>query len=357
MKSKFAEGDRVVADPHGLGRIGPTRVDKGETYVAVKLDVGKTLFLPAAKLDESVRALMSKAEAERLLSELRAPPEPLDARRLDERVVDAKRALVKGSAPERARALRALYGSKYRLSRAEQRLVAMFEMALLAEIAEVVGVPAERLGRELHAAYPAFAEAAPSRPEEPPPAAPKPPIVVPGYEYLGAFQLEGERLAIGDPPYTRSRNDPAKTTVAGARRNTLVSAKKGRWHGFIHPGAEGRPGALFAVHEERLKTFVRDAAKLRPIAQLRVDGGQMAVVDAAVRDDESYQDAMSFRMSSNGLVRDRGCMSESGFGDGVYVASALTEGGVALIVGVDFAAEGVPPGLKNAPPGTQLGRH
>jgi hypothetical protein len=102
--------------------------------------------------------------------------------------------------------------------------------------------------------------------------------------------------------------------------------------------------------------FVGLARNTKPIAELVVDGGQMAIIDGLVRDDESHRDAMFFRVSSTGLVRDRGCMSESGWGDGIYTAGAHLVDDAAVVVSVDFAldeGESVP---KHFPRDAQRGR-
>jgi len=77
----------------------------------------------------------------------------------------------------------------------------------------------------------------------------------------------------------------------------------------------------------------------RVIQRLRVDGGQMSVVDSAIRDDAAYDDARLFGADDLGVIGGRGCKVSSGAGDGTYTTRVIARDGKAIYVHLDFTGE------------------
>lgn len=334
----FEQGQRFVFPGRGLVQVEGSETRAGVEFLILALSSMK-IFLPIDEAPRALRPVVSKEEAERWLAELRTMESTPDDRRFAVRQAALMKVLVKGPDEARVRALQQLYASPFKLSFGERRLISVFEDAIVEEIAHVIERPAPSLVEELHALHSttgAFSTtAAPRPPDPPPPPPPQAPIEIPDHDFLGAFSLRGDRLVIGDPAYVGSSNDERDPTPAAA--NVLVAAAAGEWLAYErHDDEEGVVAALVAIHRDAAERWGSLLDSIVEVGDVWVDGGTMAILDASVRDEELYRDAMQFRSDDGGLIEDRGCLCTSGGGDGVYPVVATMEQGRAVVVMVRF---------------------
>ena len=217
------------------------------------------------------------------------------------------------------------------------------ETMLVTEIAIVLGDDPRGLVSALHALHAvdgAFrSDPRRRKPDPPPPPLPRDPFRYAGHEYRGAFAVKSGELVLGDPIYTHAwRDEPATETT---RYNALVPARDGTWHCYVEL-AEDRLDpvmSMLVVHESIARK--PDAARAEAItsAKLWVDSGQMAALDAAIRDDAAFDDAIHLGADVNGITGGRGCFHPSGGGDGSYPLWVHTTGGAADLIVIDFAGE------------------
>lgn len=210
-------------------------------------------------------------------------------------------------------------------------MIAMFESAILGELAHVLDVARSVLAAELHGIHPVFSGSAPARPPEAPLQRPSPPspIELRGYEYLGEFQVTAGTLAIGE--WTASSADrPADVKV---RTNLLVGGLTGGWHAFLE--GDDEIDALIAVHRDHVADFNRLRKDARDVGRVVVEGGAMTILDAAVRDDPAFIDEIMFPLFTDGLILDRGCHCRTG-GDGVFPVRGTFEGNALVFAAVRF---------------------
>jgi hypothetical protein len=292
-----------------------------------------------------VRALISKAEAERRLALLLDTTPNPDTRTAKERAVEQHRTLVRGTDEQMLTLLHRAYVSPFVSAPGE---IDMLEEQVLPEIAHVLGMPSRIPGRpspelvaKLHAAHAehgTFAKSALPHPSEPPLAAPKDPWVLAGHHYVGTFTLEGDALVAGDPVYVTSKHDEPGKDVT---KNLRLAATAGRWLCYSELDSDGKGDDLsfIAVHESAQKDFDGARKKATLAAKLWVDSGEMSIIDSAVRDDVAYDDARLFGGDDFGVIRGRGCKVRSGAGDGTYTTRVLARDGKAIYVHVDFTGE------------------
>ncbi|MEM9694159.1 MAG: hypothetical protein AAGA56_16540 [Myxococcota bacterium] len=293
-----------------------------------------TLGIPVANADEALRRPMDKATAESAWNELKKPAKP-DERRREDRYFDNMRTMVKGTTQEQLTRLRIMYNSPFKPSFGERRMIHLYETLLFSELAHVLGREVDDLRAEMKT-RPVFRTEAKDRPLEPERPEPEPEgRKIGGYELLGSFEVEAG-LVVADPIRVGTSADEEPGF------NFRVAAASGKWFGYVAEDDEmGRIGILIAVHSSKLAMMTkRGLSELRKratvSAKVRVDGGQIAVLDQAVRDEENYEDEMLFR-TRMGTVLGRGCTSESGFGDGTYPVSVVMESEKAVYVHADFS--------------------
>jgi len=94
--------------------------------------------------------------------------------------------------------------------------------------------------------------------------------------------------------------------------------------------------SFIAIHDSAKNQFDGARRKVAPVAKLWVDSGRMSVVDSAIRDDASYDDARLFGADDFGVIGGRGCLVSSGAGDGTYTTRVIAHDGKAIYVHVDF---------------------
>ncbi len=332
----FRPGDVAVYPSQGLVRVEGQEDIGGKPFLKVTVPhSGTTIGVPVAKIHELLRDPVSRAEAERLLTILRAGDgEPPDDRAWPYRFRDFQRTLVKGSFHDQVRALHRLYRTKFKLSFGERRLIMTFEDAILGELAHVVGGTKDALVAELHGMHPAFLASAPARPPEQPITrpTPKPPIKLAKHEYLGEFTVADGRLVVGE--FTESSGD--SPTDAKERSSFVSPAVPGTWYAFVQGDDEVE--ALIAVHRDHADNFKKLAKSAAPLSRVIVEGGRMTMLDAAVRDDPKYVDETMFPLFTEGLILDRGCHSGTG-GDGVDTVRGVLADGKLVFVSVSFVEE------------------
>jgi hypothetical protein len=115
-----------------------------------------TACVPLDQAERTLRPLVDRATAERMLEELRAPepPAPVTGEALLER---GKRVVHSGTPLDHARFLRELYGLPVPLAEPMAQGVQFFGGMVLGEIAEVLGTPLAELERQMRDRYPAAA--------------------------------------------------------------------------------------------------------------------------------------------------------------------------------------------------------
>jgi hypothetical protein len=115
-----------------------------------------TACVPMDQAERTLRPLVDRAAAERMLEALRAPepPAPVTGEPLLER---GKRVVHSGTPLDHAWFLRELYGLPVPLAEPMAQGVQFFGGLVLGEVAEVLGTPRAELERELRDRYPAAA--------------------------------------------------------------------------------------------------------------------------------------------------------------------------------------------------------
>ncbi len=336
---KLEIGDHVVWRGQGLARIDRIQTDGEEATLHLVLGhSGMRIALPAANAERALRRPVDHDSASRIWNDLKQPVE-VDLRAWDDRYFDYMRTLVKGTPQDQALRLRGMYSSRFKPTFGELRLIAVYEEVLFSELGHVLGRSIGELRTEtksLHAGFSPDAAERPPEPKRPAPATEGPALR--GFALLGSFEVEGG-LVVADPSHVSSHAD------LRSGLSHRIAATPGRWYGYAATNEEtARTGTLVAVHASRIPTKPSSEKesplselrkKAAVVAQVRVEGGQIAILDQAIRDDERFEDELFFR-TRFGTVLNRGCTSDSGLGDGVYPVSVLLERGQAIYVHVDF---------------------
>jgi hypothetical protein len=288
---------------------------------------------------DHVRPLISREEAARRVALLEETTPFRDERPSKQRAVELHRTMARGSDTERLELLRMKYASVF----ADDALAAnRLEEDVLPELALVLGIDERLLARQLHAKHAilgAFAKTAKRRPAEKEPTPPKDPWRVKGHAYVGVFTVSGDRLIGGDPIYVTTKHDEPAQEVT---QNVGIDALPGTWRCYLELDPKDPSEvtmSFIAVHDSAKKELAGGRRKARTVAKLWVDSGQMAVVDAAIRDDASYDDARLFGADDHGIIGGRGCKVLSGGGDGTYTTRVIERDGKAVYVHVDFTGE------------------
>lgn len=331
--SDLNAGDIVAYAGQGLAEVQGLVEHRGAPMLSLKLLAsGATVGIPPASVHKVVRPLLPRSEAERFVATLRSTDVEPDDRHGAYLTRDLMRVLAKGTFAEQVAMLHRLYGSRYKPSYGDRRRLAFLEVVIVPELAHVLGLDADALTQDLHAAHHAFDAGAPERPDEPPLERPSysSPIAMPGLDYIGPFDVQSRELVIGE--WTESTSDqPADVSP---RYCTIVAAHPGTWHAFLQLDEDDLIG-LVAVHADAVRdieTLSHDAAD---VAVLMVHGGAMAIIDRAVRDDPTYVDAARFPLFLNDVTEGRGCHCATG-GDGAFVVRTATREGAAVFVTVVF---------------------
>lgn len=335
-ESKLKVGEHVVWPGQGLGRIESIERQGGEEMIGlVILRSGVRIGVAAKNADKAIRRPIGHEAATSVLTQLNRKGDP-DPRSWDDRHFDYARSLAKGTLQEQVQHLHKMYRSPYKPTFGEIRMLDVYECLILDELGHVLSQPADDLRAQMRLVHPVFAEGASPRPPEPEsleaePAGP----AIKGYELLGTFEVE-EGIVVADPIRVSTRAD------AELGLNVRLGARSGKWYGYaLEDEDTGRIGVLIAVHSSKIPRLAERSdltelgTKAAAVASVRVDSGQMAILDQKVRNDERYEDEMLFR-TGFGTVLDRGCTSESGFGDGTYPVSVVKDGDQAVYVDVDF---------------------
>lgn len=334
-------GAYVVVDGVGLMQVtGPQDYNgkPGMKFSNSRTGTGFLIELDGAKDPTIVRALISKPEAERRLALLKDTTPVTDTRPAKDRYVELTRTMSRGTDMQKLALLRAQYASTFSAG-TRNMTIYYLEDAVLPELAHVLGSSQGKLVEMLHAVHAergTYAKTATTRPPEPDPVPPKDPWGIKGHDYVGTFTLEGDSLIAGDPIYVTSKHDESPQEVT---KNVRIPAAAGRWLCYLELDPEDPSDvtmSFIAIHDSARKEFDRARRKAAPVAKLWVDSGRMSVVDSAIRDDASYDDARLFGGDDFGVVRGRGCVVSSGGGDGTYTTRVIARGGNAIYVHVDF---------------------
>jgi hypothetical protein len=339
--AELREGTFAVIHGMGLLEVTGMRQEGGHLMLAfTDRATGDGMMVDSERaLDPAVaRAPVSRAEAERRLALLENTTPVTDSRSNKERFVEHARTLARGTDEQLLALLRAEYASTFAAGSYNSAIRGL-ERRLVPELAHVLGVEVEALTDKLHATHAvrgAYAKTATPRPPDPPSTPPEDPWALDGHDYVGAFTLQGDRLAAGDPVYLGSHHDEPPQDVT---KNVGIPAAAGRWHCYVELDPEQPDDitlSLIAIHDDARRAFAGARRKAVRAAALWVDSGQIAVVDAAIRDDAAYDDARLFGADDGGIIGGRGCMVQSGAGDGTYTTRVLARDGAAIYVHVDF---------------------
>ncbi len=310
----------------------------GVKFSNSRTGTGFLIDAEGAKDPTRVRAVISKIEAERRLALLEDTTPVTDTRSAKERYVEYTRTMARGTDLQKLALLRAQYASTFSAG-ARNMVIYYLEDAVLPELAHVLGTSQEMLAEKLHSVHAergTYAKTAKPRPPEPEPVPPKDPWGIKGHKYVGTFTLEGDSLIAGDPIYITSKHDESKQDVT---KNIRIIATPGRWLCYLELDPKDPSDvtmSFIAIHDSAKKQFDGARRKAASVAKLWVDSGRMSVVDSAIRDDASYEDARLFGADDFGVIGGRGCVVSSGAGDGTYTTRVIAHDGKAIYVHVDF---------------------
>ena len=311
--------------------------------------MGYATNLDSAKNPKVVRAVISKAEAERRFALLEDTTPVTDTRSAKERYVERTRTVARGTDMQTLALLRAEYASTFATG-ARNMVIYHLEEEVLPELAYMLGISKDKLVEKLHAVHAergTYAKTAKPRPPEPDPVLPKDPLGIKGHEYVGTFTLEGDSLIAGDPIYVTSKHDEPPQDVT---KNARIPATAGHWLCYLELDPKDPDDvtiSFIAIHDSAAKQFDVARRKAEFVAKLWVDSGQMSVVDAQIRDDAAYDDARLFGADDLGVIGGRGCKVTSGAGDGTYTTRVISRDSKAIYIHVDFTGESRD-SLKNA---------
>jgi hypothetical protein len=338
----LSPGTQVVVTGMGLMQVvGPHDVDgkPGIHFTNAHTGDGMILELDRAHDPTLVRAVITKAEAARRLALLEDSTPLTDTRTEKQRGVELMRTLARGTDLEQLALLHAYYASTFSET---PMMVRELEERVVPELAYVLGTPTDALVSKLHAIHAqhgTFSTTAKVRPPDPAFVPPKDPWHLAGHEYVGSFSVATDTVIAGDPIYATSKHDEPPQDVT---KNVHITATPGRWLCYVeldpaHP--DDVSIGFLAIHESAHPDLATARRKATAVGKLWVDSGQMSVVDAAIRDDASYDDARLFGADDGGIIRDRGCKVPSGGGDGTYVAHTVSHDGKAIYIHVDFRGD------------------
>jgi hypothetical protein len=239
------------------------------------------------------------------------------------------RTLVKGTVQDQAKRLQRMYGSPFKPSSGELRLITAYQDALLSELAFVLGHAVDSMSAKLRRIHPAFSTSAKPRPPEArsPEPVPDGPAVR-GFDLLGSFEVAGEGLVVAGPGDHPSSADGRGTA------NAHVVARPGKWYGYtVEDEPTGETARLIAIHSAAGAAL--DELARRAVVSARVPGraGTMAILDEAIRNEERFEDELMFG-GGVGIVLGRGCASRSSRGD--HPVAIVLDGAEAMYVQVDF---------------------
>lgn len=165
MSARYAPGDTVFLASAGVVKVQgyaaqgphghPAPLQPGAApafYVVANDEV--TACVPLDQAERTLRPLVGRADAERMLQVLREPepPAPATPEPLLER---GKRVVHSGTPLDHAWFLRELYGLPLPLSEPIAQGIQFYGALVLREIAEVTGTPRAELEREMRERYPA----------------------------------------------------------------------------------------------------------------------------------------------------------------------------------------------------------
>jgi len=165
VSARYSPGDTVFLASAGVVKVqgyaaqgergAPAPLPPGQApafYVVANAEV--TACVPVDQAERTLRSLVDRATAERMLQALRQPepPAPVTGEALLER---GKRVVHSGTPLDHAWFLRELYGLPVPLAEPMAQGVQFFGGLVLAEIAEVLGTPRPDLEREMRDRYPA----------------------------------------------------------------------------------------------------------------------------------------------------------------------------------------------------------
>lgn len=174
---------------------------------------------------------------------------------------------------------------------------------------------------------------------------------------LGEFKVESGKLFISDPCYKRD------IWCASAVSNT----KKGTWEAYIETKDEGEWGerisGLYAIHTDYSYNEVTEYPDCDSIINLGVDSGQLGIFDYEhFRDDQQFDIYFESKFVPNSECENEGdkfygaccditlsklgagvipygCVSSSGYGDGMYYALIYFHNNEVVAVKVVFIDE------------------
>jgi RNA polymerase-interacting CarD/CdnL/TRCF family regulator len=264
-------GATVIVRGRGLGTVKEIRdgvlvVDETE----LKPGEVSQFEVPVASASDAIRSVVTRAEAERMLSLLATKPPRLPI--AGDRAAAYRRAYRKGELEEQVRLLAAMYTGK--AEPPENQYQERIEKVVYGELAFVLGLSRKALRAKIRTA--AKGEAAPRslaladrRAEleliEPPAAK--------GFTPIGAFAVD-TRIGVGE-----------------ARPDVIIDVEPGVWLAYAKQRGDDI-SALVAIHQSALPELAALAKQAKSVGRAAIEGAHIAIFDEAIMDDQEIVQAM-----------------------------------------------------------------
>lgn len=302
-RTSFVVGDFVVWQGQGLVRVEGSHEKDGQSFWVMRsVEAGTTMLVPTDTVNEVVRRPVDRPEAERLAGVLRQQKGASDDRPWSVRYHDCMVTLTKRPLEAQVSALHTLYRTAYAPTFGERKLIDTFERVIVGELAHVLGKDVDAMVAELRSNHPVFAPNLPTRPPDPEIAEPKAPVLLRNHTYLGKISSPSGSIVVGE-------------AMAPARDTYLAQGKPGDWHAYVKGPSGDDESRLLLIHADALGQQKDLLDALVAVADLDVEGGTMAMINAEVRDNESFQEAAMFPVSP--IVQGSGCVVATR-GDGAH---------------------------------------
>jgi RNA polymerase-interacting CarD/CdnL/TRCF family regulator len=303
----FPLGAIVVVRGRALGKV--VAVDERAIFVEeLELDPGEEsrFEIPLERAGETLRALVTRDEAERVLAILATkPPRPP----LAERSLAYRRAYKGGVLAEQARLLAASYVGP--VEAPETQYQAQLERAVFGELALALGVSRKTLRARIRAAAKGQAPPRELADRSAEVDAIEPPELA-GYEAIGAFAVDA-RIAAGE-----------------SRAEVVVAAEPGIWLAYaVKTDDDDDLSELVAVHRTKVGELAALCARARHVGSAPIDGAHFAIFDEAIAQDDETMERMQRAIFD---IVDGRCAAVALGGDGVAQVHAAFVGKRAICV-------------------------
>jgi RNA polymerase-interacting CarD/CdnL/TRCF family regulator len=262
-------GATVVVRGRGIGTVAAIRdgmvlVDEAD----LKPGEESQFAVAVESVSETIRPIVERAEAERLIGVLGKPGARLP---IADRAIAYRRAIRSGDLEAQAKLLASSYIGKAELP--EHQYQERLENSVYKELGIVLGISRKQLRAKIRSANRGEAAprslALPDRSQELDIELPK----LKGFKPIGAFAID-TRLAVGE-----------------ARADVVMLVEHGVWLAYAKPAGDDFT-QLVAVHRDSFDELATLAKQAKAIGRAGIDGAHIAIFDEAVLDDREIVDAM-----------------------------------------------------------------